>query len=175
MTHRVCHGHTAWVPIPQKHPVAGCAGVWHTGIERCRQHPVLHRPRRRPSLPARRLHQGSAYTAPRPPICRLPPPSPCLRWSHGLGAHPSITSIPSRAVWGCGTQAQGGTGHCIAHGGGHRCQHDGCTQSVRTQRRVLPSAASLRPHRACDGHTAWVPIPQSQASRRGLWGVAHRL
>ena len=34
-------------------------------------------------------------------------------------------------------------GLCVAHGGGPRCQEDGCGKGVRIQCRVLPSAASL--------------------------------
>jgi hypothetical protein len=32
--------------------------------------------------------------------------------------------------WSKGARA-GGTPHCIAHGGGKRCQHEGCTKSAR--------------------------------------------
>ena len=31
---------------------------------------------------------------------------------------------------GCSKQAQHGTGYCKAHGGGLRCQHEGCLKSA---------------------------------------------
>jgi hypothetical protein len=31
---------------------------------------------------------------------------------------------------GCAKLAQGSTGYCIAHGGGKRCQQEGCTVGV---------------------------------------------
>jgi hypothetical protein len=50
---------------------------------------------------------------------------------------------PSIQEEGCLKSAIGDTGACIAHGGGRRCQEEGCTNSLRVQQRRLTMAPQL--------------------------------